>query len=203
MYRILVIEDEPLISLDIKRSIAKLNMLVVGIAYNGDQALDLLYNRKPDLVLLDINLGGTLDGIEVAEIINSKYNIPFIYLTSFADKKTLERAKLTMPYGYIVKPFDKKELFAAIELAIFKHKKDVSSSKMDHFDMINLNLNNPLTKKEITIARLLISGCSNAEIAQKEFISLNTVKSHIKNLYQKLEVHSRAELVYRILHNHS
>jgi len=98
---ILIVEDEPIIAKDIQSYIVNLNYNVIG-----KMALDILHARQVDLVLLDIHIGGSRDGIDIAEIINEKYDIPFIYLTSFSDETTLDRAKTTKPYGYIVKPFD-------------------------------------------------------------------------------------------------
>jgi AmiR/NasT family two-component response regulator len=82
-------------------------------------ALHELSSNTPDIVLLDINLGSNIDGIDIAEIINKRYQIPFIYLTSYADRSTVDRAKHTRPMGYIVKPFDERDLFTTLEIALF------------------------------------------------------------------------------------
>src|SRR6185369_3274345 len=92
----------------------------------GKKALDSIEKLNPDLILLDINLKGSeLDGIRVAEQIHQNYQIPFIFLTAFSDKTTLEKAKLTEPYGYIIKPFEENDIRTSIEIAYYKYTKDL------------------------------------------------------------------------------
>lgn len=91
--RVLIVEDDPLISIDIEQILNNLNFIVSGTAYTVDDALVQLKNNTPDAVLMDINLDDERDGIDIAEIINIQYQLPFIFLTSHADKQTLERAK--------------------------------------------------------------------------------------------------------------
>lgn len=118
--RILIVEDELIIAEDIRTKLVSLGYTVTGMAVAADEAEDLLKSEKPDLVMLDIMLKGERDGIDLARIIKDQYKIPFIFLTSYADKVTIERAKTVMPDGYLVKPFTDKDLFAAIEVAIFR-----------------------------------------------------------------------------------
>jgi DNA-binding LytR/AlgR family response regulator len=118
--KILVVEDELIIAEDIKTKLIELGYNVIGIATTFDEANTLLENNKPDIAILDIMLRGKKDGIDLAEIIQKQYKIPFVFLTSYADKETVERASQVMPDGYLVKPFTDKDLFAAIEIAIFK-----------------------------------------------------------------------------------
>ena len=103
--RVLIVEDEVLIAEDIADSLSAIDYKVAGIAYSVDKALMLLNSQHPDIVLLDIQLMGEKSGIDLAKIISDKYRIPFVFLTSFADKNTVDQAKKTMPYGYVVKPF--------------------------------------------------------------------------------------------------
>ncbi|HHH55334.1 MAG TPA: response regulator, partial [Bacteroidetes bacterium] len=98
--KILIVEDEALIAKDIEFSLNQLEYSIVGIAYNSTMALDMIHNRKPDLVLLDIELNSDLSGIDIANILNEKYKIPFIYLTSYADPSTIDSVKKTLPFGY-------------------------------------------------------------------------------------------------------
>ena len=119
--RVLIVEDEPVIATDIEMTLTGDDYTVVGIAYSSTQALDLLHRFRPDVVLLDIAIKGDKDGIDIATIINDKYKIPFIYITSFSDRETLERAKATLPYGYIVKPFKDRDIISAIEMAVYRH----------------------------------------------------------------------------------
>jgi len=104
---ILVIEDEAIVSKDIQQSLKKLGYNIVGSASTGEKAVILALETKPDLVLMDIMLKGDMSGIDAAEQIRNKLSIPVIYLTAYADENTLEKAKVTEPYGYIIKPFKK------------------------------------------------------------------------------------------------
>ncbi|MGE4394739.1 MAG: methanogen output domain 1-containing protein [Methanobacteriales archaeon] len=117
----LIVEDESIVALDIKHRAELLGYEVVGIASSGEEALKLIKEKKPDLVLMDIVLKGEMDGIEAAEVIKRDYNIPVVYLTAHSDKETLDRAKQTEPFGYLIKPFEDRELHSAIEVAIYKH----------------------------------------------------------------------------------
>jgi DNA-binding LytR/AlgR family response regulator len=112
-----VIEDELVIARTILGTLEELGYSHCGPAINYTEALDLLENEKPDLVLLDIQLAGRKDGFDVAEKINETYRIPFIFLTANSDVETIDRAKKVKPHAYIVKPFTKEELYAAIEIA--------------------------------------------------------------------------------------
>lgn len=116
---ILIIEDEFIISENIKVALEEVGYRVLGQAFDYDEAVEMLGALQPDLVMLDIHLGSEKSGIDLAKFIRVHYHLPFIFLTSFSDKTTLEKAKPTMPNGYLVKPFDKDELFAAIEVALF------------------------------------------------------------------------------------
>lgn len=118
--KVLIIEDDALITEDIKMMISKIGHVVIGNAFSSNQAINLLRDLNPDIVLLDINLGGKIDGIDIAEIINMKYSIPFVFITSYSDDHTVNRAGESRPSGYIVKPFDQNDLKVAIQFAMFR-----------------------------------------------------------------------------------
>ncbi len=120
--RIFVVEDEMIISKDIQRTLVSLGYEVVGHAVSGASAIERTREARPDLVLMDIHLKGDLDGIETAGIIGPDLQVPVVYLTAFADPATIERAKHTMPFGYLLKPFEERELQTAIEMALYKHR---------------------------------------------------------------------------------
>jgi PAS domain S-box-containing protein len=122
--RIFVVEDESIVSLEIQDRLNKLGYSIAGSSVSGEKTLELMPDTKPDLILMDIMLQGKLDGIETARQIKQLYDIPVIFLTAYADNDTLQRAKLTDPYGYIIKPFEERELHTAIEIAIYKHESD-------------------------------------------------------------------------------
>jgi len=120
--RILVVEDEQIVAEDIRRSLLRLGYEVVGVVSTGTEALRRVRTLQPDLVLMDIVLRAPLNGITAAQKIHEMYEIPVVYLTAYDDAETLERAKKTEPYGYILKPFDQRTLQTTIEMALYKHR---------------------------------------------------------------------------------
>ena len=130
---ILVVEDESIVAKDIQHSLKKLGYTVVGICSNGEDAIKTAEELKPDLVLMDIMLKGDMSGIEAASYIREKFNIPIIYLTAYADESTLSKAKVSEPYGYIIKPFKEIDLHTSIEMAVYKHEKESDVKKERDF----------------------------------------------------------------------
>ncbi|HEY9648364.1 MAG TPA: ATP-binding protein [Chroococcidiopsis sp.] len=122
---ILVVEDEPFIAEDIAGRLAKLGYGVVGIAESAAEAIALATLHQPDLVLMDIILEGDVDGITAADEIGRSLHIPVVYLTANADETTLQRAKLTQPFGYLLKPFKEKELQVTVEISLARHQADL------------------------------------------------------------------------------
>lgn len=122
--RILVVDDEIVIARELQARLCGMGHEVVGIAATAQQAIDLAVAKQPDLALMDINLKGAMDGIGAATEIRRRCSIPIIYLTAFTDEQTLERARVTEPFGYLVKPFAEGALRANIEMALHKHKSD-------------------------------------------------------------------------------
>ncbi len=119
--RILIVEDEGIIAKDIQNTLNRSGYSVVGIASSGEEAIKKAMEIHPDIVLMDIVLEGAMDGVEAAEYIRDYFDIPVVYLTAYSDDTTLQRAKITEPFGYILKPFQEKELYTTIEMAIYKH----------------------------------------------------------------------------------
>lgn len=119
---ILVVEDEAIVATDIKARLKHFGYRVVGSCPSGEQALEIVERLSPDLVLMDIHLAGHPDGIEAAREIRVRYRIPVVFLTAYSEDATLERAKLVEPYGYILKPFEDRELKTVIEMALYKHR---------------------------------------------------------------------------------
>ncbi len=119
---ILVVEDEPIVAEDIKESLTDLGYAIVGLAASGEDAILSIERVFPDLILMDIMLEGELDGVQTAEIIRERFDIPVIYLTAYSDEEILDRARITAPHGYLVKPFREKDLKIAIEMALYKHR---------------------------------------------------------------------------------
>jgi len=126
---ILVVEDESIVAKDIQNSLRKLGYNVPATVSSGEEAIAEAENHRPDLVLMDIMLQGELSGIEAADQIRQRFDIPVIYLTAYADESTLAKAKITEPYGYIIKPFKEIDLHTSIEMALYKHSKEMEVRK--------------------------------------------------------------------------
>ena len=118
--KVLIVEDEAIVALDIKNRLEKLGYNPT-IASSGEDAIKMSAETCPHIVLMDIMLDGKMDGIETAVQIHKHIDIPIIYLTAYADDKTLSRAKITKPFGYILKPFEERELHSAIEIALYNY----------------------------------------------------------------------------------
>ena len=126
---VLVVEDESIVSKDIQYSLKKLGYNVVGVAATGQKAIELCGEKLPDIILMDIMLKGDINGIQASTRIKEVYNIPVIFLTAYADENTLSKAKVTEPYAYIIKPFKEIDLHTSIEMAFYKHSKELEILK--------------------------------------------------------------------------
>jgi len=127
--KVLIVEDENIVAKDIQRGLEKLGYDVLGTCATGEKAVEDAIALVPDLILMDIMLKGEMTGIEAAENIKSKYSVPIIYLTAYADEDTLNKAKITEPHGYIIKPFKEVDLKTTIEMALYKHKREEDIKK--------------------------------------------------------------------------
>jgi PAS domain S-box-containing protein len=126
---ILIVEDEAIVAANLSGKLGKLGYEVVGITAKGEEAIELACSLKPAVVLMDIRLKGPMDGIEAAEAIRHRHSLPVIYLTAHSDSATLERAKQSDPFGYILKPFEERELSTTIEMALYKHQSDTEKKR--------------------------------------------------------------------------
>lgn len=120
--KLLIVEDEEIVAFDIESTLKSLGYEVLAVVASGEEAIAFAAKIHPDLVLMDIMLKGSIDGIQAAEEINKHFNIPVIYLTAYGDISTLDRAKITQPFGFLVKPFEERELYTAIEIALSRHQ---------------------------------------------------------------------------------
>ncbi|MBN7811153.1 response regulator [Algoriphagus sp. H41] len=130
--KILIVEDDSVSALLLQRALEKNAHQIVGIADTGEKALDILEENFVDIVMMDINLAGELDGIKTTEIINEKYDIPVVYLSASSDAETLNKVVGTNPSAYVIKPFNIRELNMVIELAIFKDRKEKELQKLNN-----------------------------------------------------------------------
>lgn len=148
--KILIVEDELIVANDLLHRLKKLDYQVVGTVETGNEAIVSAERDRPDLILMDIYLKGGMDGIETSRIIQERFQIPVIYLTAYSDDSTLLRAQLTEPYGYILKPFEEREIHAHIEMALYRKKTEKEKKKiqddlqlnMAELEKLNLSLDN-------------------------------------------------------------
>ncbi len=197
---ILVVEDERVLALDLQDQLEKLGFQVNGMVASGEEALRQIPGNKPDLVLMDIKLKGTMDGVETAALLRKQFKLPVVYLTSYTDETTLERAKATEPLGYLLKPFTHRDLQVTIELALSKHRLEVERQELEAKQR-QLQKMESLGTLAGGIAHdlnnLLSAILGNAELAKTKLSSDSTVQG---NLQEILTAGNRAkELVKQIL----
>jgi CheY-like chemotaxis protein len=121
--KILIVEDEVLFAKDLKDLLVSWGYTVPAIASTGEEAIEMAGEIKPDLVLMDIVLKDGMDGIEAADQIRTRFTIPVVYLTAYADDETVQRAKITEPYGYVLKPLEERDLHVTLEIALYMYAK--------------------------------------------------------------------------------
>ncbi|MFK8045328.1 MAG: response regulator [Crocinitomicaceae bacterium] len=193
---VLVVEDESIVSKDIQHSLKKLGYTIVGAAATGEKAYELATTLHTDIILMDIMLKGEMDGIETAEKIRGEVNVPIIYLTAYADKSTLEKAKITEPYGYIIKPFKDVDLHTTIEMALYKFSQEqkVKEERDLFYSLIeNKEVNSDLifVKSNNRLVKIKTSDVYYVE-ALKDYVSLITLDnrytfhSSMKDILTKL-----------------
>lgn len=192
---VIVVEDEAIVSKDIQHSLKKLGYNVIGSASTAEKAIELVNELKPDVVLMDIMLKGKMTGIDAAEIIREENDIPVIYLTAYADEATLVKAKVTEPYGYIIKPFKEIDIHTSIEMAIYKHNK-VSEVRKERDLLFSLVDNKDskdfiFVKSNSRLVKLKTSDIYFVE-ALKDYVVINalnqryTIHSTMKDIVKKL-----------------
>ncbi len=138
---ILVVEDESIVAKDIQICLKKLGYEVVGIVASGEDAVEKAKEMEPDLIMMDIMLKGEMSGIDAASIIRKTQDIPVIFLTAYTDRDTVDRAKESEPFGYIIKPFKEIDIQTAIEIALYKHRRDLEVKKERdlYYNMVEKN----------------------------------------------------------------
>src|SRR5271163_656865 len=122
--KLLIVEDEPVVALDLQQEVEQLGCEVVGLAESADEALVAAELCRPDLALMDVRIVGSMDGIQTARLLRTAYQVPVIFLTSYSDDATIARAANEMPYGYLTKPFKSRELKASLRVALHKARAD-------------------------------------------------------------------------------
>ena len=192
MLKILLIEDEFIISKDIKTQLGKNSFAQVTIAKDYNTAFYLFTSNTYDLIISDINLNTNKDGIEIITEFSKIKKVPVVYLTAYSDKDVIRRAEKTMPFAYILKPYNNNQLKVTINLAILNFKKDFKPIEESSENTEKLNL---LTNREKEILIVLSTGKITREIGALLGISDNTVEQHKKNIKKKLDLKTIGDLV--------
>lgn len=188
--KILIIEDDAVIAQLIDHYLIQFGYHVIDIIHNGDKALDAIHIHQPDLVLLDINIEGTKDGIDIANIIESKYDIPYLFITALSDSLTIDRIKDLDPLAYIIKPFKEEDLRVSIALGMNTYQRKKSNNNIT-LEEVNQQCLTPLSEKEFNILIQIGKGLSNKQIGEFLDLSTNTVKWHTQNIFSKMGVKNR------------
>jgi len=137
--RILIAEDSFIVAYHLQNTLESEGYTVLSKCDSAEAVLQFVETNRPDLVVMDIMLSGSMDGIQAASVLKSKYNIPVVYITAFADRNTIGRAKITEPYGFLTKPFEDREIFTVIEMALYKHdiESRLKQSEEKYFSTVN------------------------------------------------------------------
>jgi len=192
MLKILLIEDEFIIAKDIKILLGKDDYAKVDDARNYNEANELFLNNPYDLIISDINLNDVKDGIEIITEFSNTKKIPVVYLTAYSDVDIVKRAEKTMPYAFIIKPYNNNQLKTTINLAILNFDKQEKSIPENKENTSKLEL---LTPREKEVLVTLSTGKLSKEIAKSLNISTNTVEQHKKNIRKKLNLTTIGELI--------
>jgi len=193
---VLIVEDEWIIALDIKRHLSKLGYSVVGIANCAEKAMEFFTETRPDLVLMDIYIQGEKNGIEVAELLKQQFPIPIIFLTAHADDSTVKQAAFTRPQGYIIKPFEEQDLSVAIQIALANHQAEqaihhalanqmrMNELKSQFVSMVSHEFRNPLGSLLLTLGVLEQQGVVTPE---KQLVYVQRAKVVIKEMAKLID----------------
>ncbi|MGB3694215.1 MAG: ATP-binding protein [Spirulinaceae cyanobacterium] len=195
--KILVVEDEQIVAFDIETTLISLGYKVPAVFSSGEDALAQVGIIKPDLVLMDIILAGQMDGVEAAEKIKKGFDIPVAYLTAHNDLATLQRAKLSEPFGYLLKPFEERELHTTIEIALARHQaevkirqalvkeKELNQLKTNFLSLTSHEFRTPLTT--ILSATEMLEFYSQGEIDEKKRKNFRRIHSSIEHMRHILD----------------
>jgi DNA-binding LytR/AlgR family response regulator len=193
--KILIVEDEAIIAKDIENVLTKAGYKVVGTFSNGEAAVENVDDLNPDIILMDIMLKGDMSGIQAAEIIREKSNIPVVFLTAYADENTIDKARSAVPYGYIVKPFKENEVIATIEIALNKYNEDQELLKerdmLKNMVIEKSDSDSIFVRADYRLNRIKFSDIYYVE-ALKDYVVINTAD----NIYT---THSTMKEMQRIL----
>ncbi len=193
---IFIVEDESIVAKDIQQTLEKLGYTVLGTASEGEKAVEKIVELEPDLILMDIMLKGEMTGIDTAAQVKKEISVPIIYLTAYADRDTLTKAKITQPHGYIIKPFKEVDIRTAVEIALYKHKKEskIKKERDLYYSIIRSDKNSDgsiFVKSKYQLVKVKTKEIYFIE-ALKDYVRINTidnryiVHSTMKSIHEKL-----------------
>jgi DNA-binding NarL/FixJ family response regulator len=198
--KILIVDDDKTTASVMQLYIENFGFGVADVATTGNEAIEKAKTLKPDLVLMDIRLGQGLDGIDAAEVIMKRMNIPVVYVTAHADEDTLERAQMTNPAGFINKPLRETDLLTTIKFALEKPHKHLLRQGKDHESLVDILIKiYSLTPAEARVVAKLVDNPSPTATAQALGISISTVRTHLKRVYRKTNTNRQSALLHKIV----
>ena len=195
---ILIVDDDHTTSSVMQLYLENFGFIVPDIASSGAEAINKTKSLKPDLVLMDINLGKGLNGIDTAEVIMRNFHVPVIYVTSYHDDETLKRAQLTNPYGFINKPLRDTDLKTTIRLALDKKREGPETKVPPSLEDI-LNKIYNLTPAESRVVSQLLDNPDVEIAADALHISISTIRTHLKHIYRKTDTNNQSALFHKII----
>ncbi len=196
--QILIADDDYATAQVIQIYLENLGFKVPAIAHNSVEVLEKTRELNPNLVLMDIQLGKGLDGIDVAEVIINQLNIPVIYVSAYHDEKTLERAQLTKPAGFINKPVRDSDLKTAMCLALDKSEQNAPRKMVPQLEQA-LNQVYNLTPAESRVVSKLLDNPNIESAADALHISISTLRTHLRHIYRKTDTNRQSALFHKIV----
>lgn len=192
---VLIVEDEVIIAKDLAQTLTKLGYTVAGHCVKGEDAIDMVESKKPDLVLMDIMLKGNMTGIDAAKEIRKKFDVPVVYLTAYSDEDSLSRANVSGPSGYLVKPFKANDLRATIETALYRFQEEMRLKKENKmlYELVHNKEGGDLlfVKSSFQLIKVVMKDILYVE-ALKDYVTLHTIggkyiiRSTMKGIQEKL-----------------
>ena len=195
---ILIVDDDHTTASVMQLYLENFGFIVPDIASSGAEAINKTRSLDPDLILMDVNLGKGLDGIDKAEVIMKNFHVPVIYVTSHSDDKTLGRAQLTNPYGFINKPLRDTDLKTTIRFALDKNKENKEKKEPPSLEDI-LNKIYNLTPAESRVVSQLLDNPDVETAADTLHISISTIRTHLKHIYRKTDTNNQSSLFHKII----
>ena len=196
--RILVVDDDRTMANVMQLYLENFGFVVPEIACSGAEAIEKTKKIKPDLILMDVNLGKGLDGIDTAEIIMQNFQTPVIYITAHNDEKTLARAQMTNPYGFINKPLRDTDLKTTVRFALDKNKKNPAKKDTPLLEDVLHQVYN-LTPAESRVVSKLLDNPDVETAAEALHISISTVRTHLKHIYRKTDTNRQSSLFHKLV----